>query len=240
MNDGNSIRSIVQNRIRKRMNSQVNVDTYSRSYVVLNKAAKEIWFCVPENASLYPDTAYIYNWADDTWTIKKMPDNTAHAAYGNITTPPVTWDTITGTALNDNATWGTQATTPLNRTVVGIDAETSGLVIINPLANSATVDIGARIERTDLTAENHSSVTTLTRMYPHMTGTSSVQISVGSQEYAGAPVQWKPSQTFNPSQDRKIDIRTTGEFHAWRIESLSTGGFSISGITFEYANAGRR
>lgn len=239
-NDGNSIQSIVHNRIRDRINSQINVDTYIRSFAVLNKANKEIWFCVPENESVYPDTAYIYNWVDDSWAVKILPPNIAHAGYGTITAPPITWDTVTGTALNDNATWGTEAITPLNQTVVGVDATTSGLVIINPLANSATVEIASRLERTDLPLDGLGVVTTITRAYPHMKGLADVQIQLGSQEFPGAPIQWKPAHVFNPTSDRKLDIRTTGELHAWRVQSISTGSFEISGITFEYEDAGKR
>lgn len=239
-NDGNSIHSIIYDRIQARFNSQVNTSFYHRSFVVLNKALKEIWFCVPENASEYPDTAYIYNWIKESWTIKDLPPNVAFAAYGTITETPTTWATSTETWASTNATWGTESTTPLNRTVISVDASTSDLVVINPLAQTNGTPISARIERTDFPLAGHNNVTTLTRIYPHMRGTANLEIQVGSQEHAGAPVAWKPVQTFNPSTDRKIDVRTTGELHAWRFQSVGTGHWSLSGLTIEFTSAGKR
>lgn len=239
VNDGNSIRSIVYNRIRKQFNSNINGDFFERSFAVLNKVEKEIWFCVPGTSSEFPDTAYVYNWAGDSWTVKHLPDNVAFAAYGRVSVPPITWSSLTGSWSSQASTYDTQAASPLSRTVMAVDNTNGDLVIINPLISTA-VAVDSLIERTDFPLMGMDVVTTITRIYPHMDGTSPVSIEVGSQQFPGAPVSWKPPYTFNPSLDRKIDVRTTGELHAWRIKSIGTGTWSLSGLTIEYSFAGKR
>lgn len=240
VNDGNSVKSILYGRIRNRFNSQVNVDRFGRSFAVLSKAAKEIWFVIPEGVSETPNIAYIYNWLENTWGIKGIADNIAFADYGAITEAPITWDNVTGTNDSTELTWGSQSETPLNQTVIGTSNLDSSLVIINPLSNNGSVPLNSRIERTDIPVDGHHIVTTLTRVYPLMSGSSDVSFQFGSQEYAGAPVNWKPAYIFNPSTQRKIDIRTTGELHAWRLDSIGSGSYSISGLIFEYAISGER
>ncbi len=239
-NDGNAITSIVYNRIRKRINTQLNADFFHRSFVVENKAQKEVWFCVPENTSEYPNTAYIYNYDQDSWSIKSLPDNIAFADYGSIAALDNSWDANTDTWNSSIDTWGRQGITPLNRTVVAVDTTDSSLVIISPLVASGAVDISARIERTDFPLDGLHKVTMLTRIFPGMIGTTDVEIQVGSQQYPGGPVNWKPAQIFNPATDRKLDVRTSGELHAWRVQSVGTGHWELSGMTFEYQEAGER
>ena len=67
-----------------------------------------------------------------------------------------------------------------------------------------------------------------------------MSIQIGSQDYAGAPVRWKQETTFNPQTQRKIDVRTTGELHCWRIKSIDGDSFEMSGMDIEYENSGAR
>ena len=72
-----------------------------------------------------------------------------------------------------------------------------------------------------------------------MVGTTPVNIQIGSQDYAGSPVRWKPAIKFTPSTDRKIDVRSTGELHCWRVEAIDTGNnvgtgnWNLSGMAME-------
>ena len=240
VNDGNAVTSIAHNRIRRRLNARINAAFYDRSFVIANKANKEIWFCVPEDASEYANVAYIYNWVDDTWAIKQLANNIAYTDYGTLVTPSVTWNTVQGTWDTIKISWGSSVKTPLNETVVGVSVIDSSLVVLNPLNNTSGVDLNSRIERTDYPLESHRQVTTLTQVIPHMRGSGDVNIQIGSQQYAGAPVNWEPVTTYNPATDRKIDIRSTGLLHAWRIDSVGKGQWSLSGMTFSYALAGER
>ena len=101
-------------------------------------------------------------------------------------------------------------------------------------------DYNFNIQRTDFPLLGHKQVTTITRVYPHIESQVPVTIEFGSQDYPGASVRWKPAVVFNPTTDRKVDLRTTGELHAWRISALGKGSISMSGMTIEFARAGFR
>jgi hypothetical protein len=53
-------------------------------------------------------------------------------------------------------------------------------------------------------------------------------------------VSWKPGQLFNANTQRKIDIRSTGKLHAWRISSITDTPFDIEGFDIEYTMNGLR
>jgi len=239
-NDGNSIESIVHGRIQRQFTARLNADAFDTSYVVRNNVTKEIWFCVPEIDSPYPNVAYIYNWKDDSWAVKEIPLGIAFANYGPQNQPPSTWDSAQGTWDQQVGPWGSRRRTPLDDTIVGVNNQDSSLYIIDPKGFINTGDISCILERTDFPLEDLNDVTTITSVYPHIQGTNPVSIQLGSQKIAGGPVRWKPARQFIPGQDRKIDIRTTGALHCWRIKSIGTGTFNISGMDFEYVPAGKR
>ena len=84
-------------------------------------------------------------------------------------------------------------------------------------------------------------VTTIQQIYPHITSPNAVGIQIGSQQSPNGPVTWKPEVTFDPNTDRKVDMRTTGVLHAYRIIARDVkSDFTISGMDILYVQAGRR
>jgi hypothetical protein len=97
-----------------------------------------------------------------------------------------------------------------------------------------------RLLRTDLPIGGHEVNTTITRVYPHVEGTAPLEFRFGSQQFAGGPVKWVSGyREFTPGKDRKIDVRTTGELHAFEVRSKE-GFFTLTGIDIEYSMAGSR
>ena len=47
----------------------LNYSCIDTSFCFPMNGANEIWFCVPTGTNTAPDTAYVYNWELDNWTI---------------------------------------------------------------------------------------------------------------------------------------------------------------------------
>jgi len=246
VNDGNSINSIIHNRIRERFTSDFDATNFGSAYVVQNDAAKEVWFCIPQTGHDYANLAYLYNWEDDTWSIRDIPEGPA-ASYGSKPIAQKTWITI-GTETWDTAIniWNKQTSTPLNNTVVlatkPAGAGQSGVLTeLDSKTDSPDGVYSSLIERTGFALEGLSKVTTITRVFPHLRGKGQIYIQVGSQDFPGSAVRWKDAVLYNPTTDRKIDIRTTGELHCFKIYTIDDATFwEFSGIDIEYVEAGAR
>ena len=97
------------------------------------------------------------------------------------------------------------------------------------------------ITRQDLPIGGHEANTTITRIYPLVEGTAPLEIRVGSAQRAGGPIRWAGDfRTFTPGVDRKIDVRTTGETHAYEIRSKGGAFFDLTGMDIEFSPAGGR
>jgi hypothetical protein len=242
VNDGNQITSILHNRLRKFLSPRISADYYLRSFVMRNNPFSEIWFCVPIDGAEFPNAAMVYNFLDDSWAIRDLPSDTielSHGWYGSQSQPALTWDTWVGDWNTQTRIWGSTVRSPLDDTIIGVDRASYQLVELDPQDERVT-ELGTTIERLGFPLEGHDDVTTITRIYPHIEGTQPITIQIGSQDRAGGPVRWKPAKTFTPGTDRKIDVRTTGELHAWRISSVGFGNWSMSGMTLEFEPGPKR
>jgi len=239
INNGNSIDSIIHNRIRTRMLSNMNADYYHRSFVVKFTAKKELWFCVTEDNAQYPNVAYVYNWKDDAWSIHDLPDNIAFAAYGPKGDPVVTYADQTISYAEATSSYGAQQGSPNDDNIIGVDISDSSLIVLEP-ENTVAEITDTELERLQYPLLDHDSVFFISRVYPYMDGVDDVSIQFGTHDYVGGPVTWGVEHTFNPSTDRKIDVRITGKLLAWRIKSKSTGKLEFSGFGIEVSRAGKR
>ena len=253
-NDGNTITALMDDKIKERFLSDLDIANFKNAFVVKYDIADEIWFCIPIKtiaSATYSSRAFVYNWRDDTWTIIDLPNNTIrHAAYGSYTTSEDTWNTVTETWESVARQWNLTGVNPVVSTLIGIRGpddilgEPTGSVIVMDSKTSLTgFPNKVYVERLGIPLEGLNNVTTITRIYPRMKGAGTVSIQIGSQDYPGSPVRWKAPVNFQPNLNRKIDVRTTGELHCFRFESsniVSSTSWELSGLDIEYTNAGQR
>jgi hypothetical protein len=248
-NDGNTIVSIANRKIKKRMQA-VNKDTFETSYAVHNGPNSEVLFCVPSSTSTYPDVAYVYNYTTDSWFVRELPNHTK-SRYGLSIKKLSDWESVEGDWDGWDHSWDDDSTTPFDNAVLAIvppvvntdptkslPAKIIGLTSILGLNTEPFTSI---IERTDYLIGTLGNTTTIQRIYPHIQGSGKVFIQVGSQQFPGGPISWKPPREFDIMNQRKIDMRTTGILHCYRIYTDTvTSSFLLTGVDFEYVEAGLR
>lgn len=248
-NDGNRLTSAVHNVILKRLRSQLSADYFDRSFSIRDTVKKELWFCVAEGSAQFPNVAYIYNWAENKWSIQDLPytfvdpnvtENTIHAAFGIVGVAQLLWSSFTTETWADSGlSWAGNTASPLSTKILGLDGTDGSLVELDPIGGTGQ-QTDFFIERSDIALEGHEWVTTITRVFPYIDSPNPVEIRIGHQEGAGKGIFWDDTVTFDPTTDRYIDVRSTGPLHAYRVSSIGTGGCSISGMSCEYELDGRR
>ena len=242
VNDGNTTKSIASDKIIKRL-SAIDKHNYNRAFALHNAANKEVWFCVPTTGYEYANKAFIFNYEYGSWLVRDLP-NIMIADTGSLTSADTIWDNSHITWDGAVKSWGDNATSPFDIMTLGLRKESDTAYKISaidlPLGFNSN-PYSSIIERTDLAIGGIGVTNTITRIYPHVTGASKVRVQVGSQMAPGGPVQWKPFVDFSPSDSRKIDIRSTGLLHAYRIMATDvTANFILTGLDFEYTEAGTR
>lgn len=122
--DGNSIGSIMHNRLRKRLASRANIDALGNSWAAHNPAFTEIWFAVPESGDDTPRIAYAFNYRDNNWSIRDLEKPFRHAHFG--VTPQAsetTWSSFDQTWDEVREAWAMSGDAPFNSNLLGVTGD---------------------------------------------------------------------------------------------------------------------
>ena len=103
------------------------------------------------------------------------------------------------------------------------------------------------IERTGLSMDeqnqpNQSMVKHVTSVWPKMSvsGTTNVNVYVGSQMSTEDAITWEGPYTFNPDTQSKVPVRVTGKYIGVKFESTGDQTWRLDGYSLDVKNAGNR
>ena len=145
--DGNSIGSIMHNRLRKRLASRANVDKLGNSWAAHNPAFNEIWFGVPEDGQEHPKIAYAFNYRDNNWGIRDLERPFRHAHFG--ITPQVSetsWNSLDQTWDETREAWAMSSDTPFNSNLLGVTGdEVHDIDVLNETFNDDFTSLDGKV-----------------------------------------------------------------------------------------------
>ena len=237
-NDGNSIKSILNKRMRTMLNGAIDTTYYDRSFAVTDRKNKEVWICIPENGASLPTLAFVYNWINDTVSLRDLDGLWSSLTFGPISISTSTWASSDEPWNTDAVRWSFDASSPFSDSVIAINYTDNSLYTL--AANDGSLAYNTTLERLSFSIESEEAVVSIKSAYPKFRSMGDVSIQIGAQDYHGAPTRWQPPIIFNPANMRKVDIRSTGKLHCWRIQSVDAIPFIFTGIDFEYEINGMR
>lgn len=235
--NGTEVKSIIVNRIKSVFLGRTNFSYIDRSYALHYISENEIWFCVPSDSATYASLAYIYNYSDDTWTIRDLPAGMAFCAHANKLSAATTWSTVATTWATDSTKWS--QSTYSGKLPLGVINSDSALVSIDD--SLATSFLPILVERTGLNiTDDIQSAETINRVFIKASGSSNLYMQIGSQDYPGAAVRWKNAQNISIGATRSFQDTTTGVLHAVKLSGIPTAPISLSGFDIEFISNGER
>lgn len=245
LHNGQRVESLVHRRMRKFIQLNLDTDNYGLSYIAAHPRNQELWFCFPQAGSIRPTLAAVWNMRDNTWGVRDLP-MVAHLGWGVVEDaseddtwdggPDVVWD-------SDDRLWGERAFSSASQGFLGAVPGSTKLYRFDDGEQEAGSDMTARLERTGLSLlrqsrdgtprPDYDSLKLCTSVRPRMSGTGAVNITVGGQDYRGAPVTWGPTRSFAPGVDYKIDVVVPGRLLAIRFESTTNITWRLFGYDME-------
>ena len=84
--NGNTVRSILTSRQRRRLAHELDSTNYHNSFIFSNPLFNEMWFCYPSAGNEWPNRALLLNYSDpEAWVVTEADGITfRHAAVGGI------------------------------------------------------------------------------------------------------------------------------------------------------------
>ena len=72
--NGQQVTALLPNKLRREMFSDLNGDNYQKVFVVADNQRNEMLACYPAGISSIPNKALIWNWKDNTFSLRSIPD----------------------------------------------------------------------------------------------------------------------------------------------------------------------
>jgi hypothetical protein len=242
INDGTNIVSVLDEKVKQYLQNTLSVANFNNCFAQLNPNTKEVWFFIVQEGFTYPNIAVIINYVkNNNISIRDIAGSKVSATFGASTIVSDAWSSDSITWDQNNAPWGqSSSSSPFGYSLVALDGPL--LQLQNQEPKNFLTPFNTQIMRSQLVLEgvDKETLSTVTRVIPHIRSSGPVLVELGSQDSAQAGIRWKPGVVYNTNTDRKVDTRTTGMFHCWRISSIGATYFELSGIDFEYEIVGGR
>lgn len=229
------------------LQNDIDADNYLNSFMIDNHREYEIWFCYPENFATYCTKALIWNYQDNTFSVRDLPD-IVHAATGVVRTDEL--DTI--------ASYGSQPTSelsgpydiryydPISKHIMMSEYQPVGTngVLYKPEITTQFngQNYVSRIQRLGLpmTADKSQKMTNkvVRQLIPYVEASTGdvMQFRIGSQQTRNDEVKWQDWQDYTLGTDRKIDLNVvlSGNFIAFDMKNETSADWQFDGFDISF------
>lgn len=229
-----SVESVFDKRVRQSIIAEIDQANYANAFVFENPLVDEVWFCYPTDGNIRPNKAVIWNYTYNTIQYRDFAG--MFAAKGPVQEVSTeTWSGAVGSWESDTEPWGRESR--------------SKVLIANPVVSKifqldtgelfGTTEFNAYVERTGLAIvgrdrqgnwkEDFGSMKLITRVWPKISGTAVVTVSLGKQDSRDDVVEWVASGDFDPATDTYIDLVSSGRLTAIRFEAEGSEPWQLEG-----------
>lgn len=239
VHNGVQKQSVIDGKMKNFLYSAIKNTGVSNVFVVPDYNSTEMWVCFQGSSSQttnsLADTALIWNWREDTWTIRQIP-NAICGTFG-IVDPKVSdaWDADGTFWDQDTSAWGSANYNPTKTKLVFASYTSNQIYSVGDVSEFAGQSFQSRLEKTSINFDNDQSLKFVSSITPHFSGSGKGNIYVGSSMLHDAPTEWFGPYPYEVGKDYKIDCRVTGRYIGVRFEIDSIGAWTMNGYTIEMA-----
>lgn len=228
---GTSPQSIIQRRLRNEIFDSIDSGYRDRCRIAVDRANKQVLVMLPTAGNGWLNTAYVWNYKDNTWGKATLPDISA-AAVGAELNSSITWDSDSGSWADDNTPWNNALAA--SSQLLFANAASTKIFQGNFGYQADGANYAATAERIGL-GFGTDKIKLVRTVRPHFVDTvagTSVTISIGRQMDADDDVEWV-SKTLTIGSDREVWPLVRGRYISWRISMTADAPLELESLDFD-------
>ena len=240
--NGQTVIPMLSNKLRRTVFDELNGDHYQKCFVAADYVRNEMLACYPAGSSTVPDKALIWNWKDNAFSFRDIPD-VSHINSGIVEiTAGATWDASGLTWDAESDPWGATNYDNVVKNIVFADVTNTKIFRDNKGNKKDTATMDAYIERTGYDLGDPQSVKFVSAVYPQLevSGNNTVDVWVGRQMSTEDGITWEGPTAFNPDSQSKVSCRISGKYFGIKVESDTDIDWKLHGLSFEVQKKGLR
>jgi hypothetical protein len=240
--NGQTITPMLSNKLRRTVFDELNGDNYQKCFVAADYVRNEMMACYPSGSSTVVDKALIWNWKDNTFSFRDLPD-TSHISSGIAEiTAGALWSGATLTWDADSDPWGSTNYDNVIKNIVFADVTNTKIFRDNKGNKKDTATMDAYIERSGYDLGDPQSVKFVSAVYPQIevSGNNTVNVYIGRQMSTEDGITWEGPVAFNPNTQSKVSCRISGKYFGIKVMSDTDIDWKLHGLSFEVQQRGTR
>ena len=240
--NGQTVTPMLSNKLRRTVFDELNGDNYLKCFVAADYVRNEMMACYPAGSSTVVNKALIWNWKDNTFSFRDLPD-TSHISSGIAQIEAgATWDASTLTWNADSDPWGATNYDNVIKNIVFADVTNTKIYRDSKGNKKDTATMSAYIERTGYDLGDPQAIKFVSALYPQIevSGNNTVDVYVGSQMSTEDGITWEGPIEFNPNSQSKVSCRISGKYLGIKISSDTDIDWKLHGLAFEVTPRGLR
>ena len=232
---GGAPQSILTGVMREWLYANLDSAYYGRSFVASNLGKNEIWICFPESGQTSCNLAVVWNWKDNTTTIRDLPNATASASAVLDYIAPATWDSDAGTWDSDTSYWNQNENTTSAERLFLASANTK-IYLEDSGATFGGTAFSQILERDGLHMDAPEQVKLLKSIRPRIDAVPGTVINVymGGALDQSSGTTWNGPYPFTVGTDYKVSGMASGRYLGVRFESTTTARWRIKSFDVEF------
>lgn len=245
VHNGVQKQSVIDGKMKDYLFDAIKDEATANTFVIPDYNNTEMWVCFAQSTGAagagYCDKAIVWNWKEDKWTIRDIP-NAICAAIGVVDPQePDTWDSDNAPWDSDATVWGSQTYNPAKMKMVFGSYVDNMMYIVGETNRFNGANFNSFLEKSDIYFDDDLKVKVVNSITPHMSGSGTVNVWVGTAMLQDSPVQWDGPYPYRIGLDHSITCRHFGRYVGVRLEMTSEKVWNLNGLTLEFTNtAGKR
>lgn len=224
LNDGVSIQSIADSRIKNYLANSIDETNAGNLFVINDVNRKEVWICVPEAGNQFATVAHIWDRARDNWVTRDL-NQVRYGTTGYVldNTPSDVWDNAIGVWDTDIQLWNAGNDGAIQRVL------TSEALELYLEDSNDVVSVTATLQKLDMTFDDESLDKLTQRVYIEGSGQlANVQFRLGSRDSTDEAITWG---AFVTRQAGGKPYEVHGKLISLEISVTSTDIWTIDRVT---------
>jgi hypothetical protein len=234
--NGQTPQSVLHARMRQWLLANIDPISYQLSFCCENEQEGECLFCFPLIGSTTVNMALVWNYRDNTVTLRPLDDYTfiAPGQIPQVSSDP--WDSDTESWDDDLTPWDQFTHPPHIGRLLGAKPATSKLFHIDFTETADGQSFESYVERTGLDVygaspegeplRSRSIEKLIRRVYIQAEG-SPFEVWIAVADKVEGPYSWANQGIFTPGTDEYIDVGLSARLWGIRFRSLGSGNWKI-------------
>lgn len=254
--DGLNSESVFRKKIRDWIYRNIDSSYYKNSFISHNAETNEIYVCIPQRGKQHPNVAVVWNYADDSFTIKDLPEVSCmavgRAVPDFLAVAADSWANASGTWATAKRPWGSSSYSSVTKRLVmftqgaGRKAylQDQGSTFSGAAVKSVLERIGLSVLGQDAQGKpiyDSDTIKIVTEVWPRFVAPKGtvLNVFVGSQMTQDDPIKWSPPFPFIAGSSQKVNPYVSGRIISMRFEIETNVHWSLSGYDLDIVSGGK-